>query len=178
MSKKRIIFGTILIVLSLGLVQIGMGQTNKRLDEKKQLTGRLVRAVNVKEPRFSGGQNVRFDERENSLNSFIGWKFWEAYVNVSISDYYLEKDAKDFMRINVSEAKLSHFRNVAIRLTNLGDEAWLAITDNFNRKNGRTQIVLRKGSIIMTVSATSPNLAKRFARYFVTEIEKRDRGEP
>ena len=51
------------------------------------------------------------------------------------------------------------------KLTDLGDEAYISVNeDNY------TQMVIRKQNVLILLSATSPKLAKRFARHLVDSI--------
>jgi hypothetical protein len=178
MKKKEVIIRIFLVTAILAIALVVIGQNNNALEHKKQLIERFEKTIKNKEPKFKGGRTGGWDELSSMLQSNVSWKFGEAYVNATVFDYYSESDAAMYFRVNYTENNSSVLRSHGTKLTNLGDEAWLIITDNYNKKDGSTQIMLRKGSIHILVRATSPILAKRFARYLVREIEKRDRGEP
>jgi hypothetical protein len=178
MRKKDLIIGLLFVVLVSTLVLIVVGQNNNVQNSKKQLVERFDRTVKNKEPKFKGGRTGGWGEFPTELQSSLGWKFGEAYINASISDYYSENDAIRYFKLNYSENPLSPLIAYGgVKLTNLADEAWMNVTDR-SRKDGNAQIVFRKGSVIIRIQGTSTSLTKRFARYLVREIEKRDRGEP
>jgi hypothetical protein len=177
MKNKGFIIGASLILTISTLVLMVMAQNNTPLNSKKQLIERLEKAVKAKEPKFNGRRG-ELSEFPDELQSSLSWNFGEAYVNVSIFDYYSENDAIKYFKMNYSENPMSPLRAYGgIRLTNLGDDAWLMVTDK-KRKDGSAYIIMRKGSVIMIIEGTATTLTKRFARYLVREIEKRDRGEP
>jgi hypothetical protein len=176
MKKKGIIIRIFLVtaILAIALVVIGQNNNNPQ-NNKKQLIERFERVIKNKEPKFKGGING-LDERVNKLRYSIGWKFGEVYVSGQVTDYYLENEAIEFIRVNYKEDPPQAMR-VAVKLTNLGDEAWMAYAHDYP-KNKNVSILIRKGSVVMVIYAVSDTLGKRFARYLVREIEKRDRGEP
>jgi hypothetical protein len=177
MKKRFFIIGTSLVVAISVLVLIVVAQNNNPLNSKKQLIERFEKAIKAREPKFNGSRG-ELSEFQTKFQSSMGWKFGEAYIDVSISDYYSESNAIEYFKSSYSENPLSPLRAYGgVRLTNLGDDAWLMVTDK-KRKDGSAYIIMRKGSVIMIIEGTATTLTKRFARYLVREIEKRDRGEP
>ena len=86
--------------------------------------------------------------------------------------HYKLEDAITTMKNYVDGLNYRAAPAIATKLAKLGDEAYIELDSS------SAKIKLRKGNVVIKVSATNQILAKRFAKYFVREIEKRDKGEP
>ena len=133
---------------------------------------KIKKAVGQKEPKFQLTQGKSTKETKRKYIA-IGWKLWEDYVSVQIFDEEDEKAAQYLIDVNIGKRGYTNSRCKNTQLTNLGDEAYMCISNNKH-----TQILMRKRGATVFLSSTSPIVAKRFARYIMREIEKRDRGEP
>ena len=147
------------------------GQINSiELNKKKLLIVKFENSINVKEPNFKGGRAGDSDERPLELISSLYWKFEESLVDIYVEDFFSESDSIKYFKINYGENSLSPMRIYGVKITNLGDEAWL-IPIKSNYEHSRTQLVLRKGTVKLFIRATSNALAIRFAEYLVETIK-------
>lgn len=172
MSKKQIIVGVLTFILSLTIAFVCKGQTNTNdINNKKLLIVKFEKTIKKNEPKFIGGRTGESGEYPVELKSGLSWKFDGAKVDADVSDYISEAEAIKYFKLNYTENVASPLRSSGVKLTNLGDEAWM-IPINTNYEHSRTQLVLRKGTVKIFVRATSNALAIRFAEYFVQVIEK------
>jgi hypothetical protein len=58
-----------------------------------------------------------------------------------------------------------------VKLNNLGDEAYIREHGLYS-KPGTTSRFLRRGNVMVVLSASSPQIAKRFAKHIVDEIDQ------
>lgn len=172
MKRKTFIFGTISMISILAIALIVFGQNNGNpQNPQNRLVDRFEKLIKNKEPKFIGGRKTIGGEQRKD-HSILGWKLHEDYVFSNVSDYYTLEDAIADMKNYIEGINFRPAPAKVTKLTNLADEAYLETGRN------SANIKLRKGKVVMKVSATNPIIAKRFAKYFVREIEKRDRGEP
>ena len=172
MKKKLFIFGTIGIIAILTVVLVVFGQNNNNSqNQKTPLVDRFEKVIKAKEPKFDGGRKTTGGAQRKDYSQ-LEWKLHEDYVYADVSDYYNLEDAVMTMKNYVTGLDYRAAPTSASKLTKLGDEAYIELGRN------SADIKLRKGNVVIKVSATNAIVAKRFAKYFVREIEKRDRGEP
>ena len=143
---------------------------HSRPDPNPVLVGRFEKIIKNKEKKFVGKREVVNKDDDRAFGMLV-WKLHEDYVEIRISDFYSLEEAFKLMSSMTDMGKRGG-RVILTKLTNLGDEAYLELGKN------SANIKLRKGKVVLRISSTNPILAKRFAKYFVREIEKRDKGEP
>mgnify|MGYP001201329993 CR=1 FL=1 len=170
--KKFVFLSIIIIVFSLTIC----GQNN---NEKKNspLVERFEKAIKAKEKKFTQHNIEKTTRRSNRNNSTIVWRFGEAGIESSFLEFDSEKEAVSYLYNVYINNVWDPSSNGRSKLLNLGDEAY--ITPNiYNKGNNSATLLVRKGNVLLNIFASDQILAKRFAKYFVREIEKRDRGEP
>lgn len=91
------------------------------------------------------------------------WTSNNEEVSVSISELESALEATKQMYASANLIPVSNRK----KIKNLGDEANL--WESYNHK-GATTIHLRQGKVLVYVNASSPGLAKRFAKYVVDQI--------
>jgi hypothetical protein len=120
------------------------------------------KAVKSKEPKFR--QTVKSKEKRGRDEYLIfDWAKGDSSVNIES----IELDSAE-----EASAALQAALNVPVgvgtpktKLTNLGDEAYLNVSPH-----GSAQMFIRIGNVYLRLNATSPKLAKRFARHLVDSI--------
>ncbi|HRH44524.1 MAG TPA: hypothetical protein PKY82_23010 [Pyrinomonadaceae bacterium] len=148
---------------------------HSRPDPNPVLVGRFEKIIKNKEKKFVGKREVVNKDDDGAFGMLV-WKLHEDYVGVRVSDFYSLQDALKQMSSMTDTGKRG-MRVILTKLTNLGDEAYIVI-HNYPPHPPNTEMGVRKGNVVLRISSTNPILAKRFAKYFVREIEKRDKGEP
>ncbi|HRH44523.1 MAG TPA: hypothetical protein PKY82_23005 [Pyrinomonadaceae bacterium] len=175
--EKTLTFIAISIVSILTFASIVSGQNNQNEQRNSPLVERFEKAIKTKEKRFTQHNIAKSERQLNRISSGIVWRFGENGVECEILEFDSEKEAIDYLYrgyINNLKDTSSDGRS---KLTNLGDEAY--ITPNMYKKGNKTaSLLVRKGNVLINMFASDQILGKRFAKYFVREIEKRDKGEP
>lgn len=167
--KPKGLFVLLLVLLVATLVATGQqgGGMSKR---DVPVTDRFENAVKSKEPKFKLANKLR---RKNEQENYVmqGWKAGED-EGVSATTYELATADEAIALLQRSlEAPMS-VPVQTIKLTNLGDEAYMRVNGLY-RKEGQTDLFFRKGNVVVVMSATSPGVAKRFAKHMAAEIGDR-----
>ena len=163
----------------IAIVVFSIMATAQSNNDKKHspLVQRIEKAIKAKEKRFSQFDITKGEKRNNVFRSKIIWRFGEAGVEVNFIEFSSAKEATDYLNINYINSSLDMASYGRSKLMNLGDEAYIT-PSMYNKDNKTVSMLVRKGSVLITMNASDAILGKRFGRYFVREIEKLDRGEP
>ena len=139
----------------------GMVQRNERAAE------RIENAIRAREARFELSTRNRYRSEQNNFD-MLGWRHGEEFVSVMIYHYASVAEATGALQSH-RDAPVSAPGPITT-LTRLGDEAYLRSAGPYSPP-GYTQISFRKGNVMVSLSATSPGIAKRFAKYIADAIE-------
>ena len=123
------------------------------------------KALKSKEPSFKRGHKST-EKRENSKYTTVEWTKGDDFVSVRNTEFASVEEAASAMTsaLNVPKSQ----PRPRTKLTNLGDEAYISVGyENY------TQMIIRKDNVLILLSATSPKLAKRFARHLVDSIDSK-----
>lgn len=155
----------LLVVAILGtLIVVGQqGEPNKNVSA----TDRFENAIKAKEPKFKlvskhGGKN----QQDKSI--LQGWKSDDDVVSVTTYELTSPEEAAEKIRKSL-EAPMS-VPVQTITLTQLGDEAYMR-PNSAHAKEGQTDLLFRKGNVVVIMSASKPGLAQRFAKHIADEIQ-------
>jgi hypothetical protein len=159
------------------IVSIMVMAQNNNDKKHSPLVQRIEKAIKAKEKKFSQFDVTKGEKRNNSLHSTVVWKLGEAGVDVNFIEFNTEKEAVDYLYNNFINNRFDMANIGRSKLTNLGDEAFIT-SAMYNKGSKTVSMLIRKGGVLITMTASNTILGKRFAKYFVREIEKRDRGEP
>lgn len=157
----------VLLLAGILCTLIVVGQQGEQVTKKNiPVTDRFENAIKAKEPRFKlvSKHSVKTHPEDSVLQ---GWKSDEDVVSVSTYELASPEEAAERLRKTL-EAPVS-VPVQHIKLTQLGDEAYMS--PNTYAKEGQTDLFFRKGKFFIIMSATSPGLAKRFAKHMAAEIE-------
>jgi hypothetical protein len=97
-----------------------------------------------------------------------GWKSDEDVVSVTTYELASPEEAAEKIRKSL-EAPMS-VPVQTITLTQLGDEAHMR-ANSAHAKEGQTDLLFRKGNVVVIMSASKPGLAQRFAKHIADEIQ-------
>lgn len=130
------------------------------------LAERLDHAVKSQEPNWKS--EYKFSRREAQRDtSSNGWKSDDHYVNVTTYEEASTEGASALL--NMIRKAPTGAPTRATKLDNLADEAYL-YTEVREKKTGFLEMLLRCDNVVVALSASSPQLAQRFARHIVKEI--------
>lgn len=175
-NKKIFAVGAACCLSILFVVFYTMGQNNNSQQQgKPELVERFEKAIKNKESKFTLNKS-RFGERlGKAVSSSMRWKLHVDNVSLGISEFDSLDDAKN--RYNLHFNSPTQVPVPRTKLGNLGDEAFITVSGQKGKLEFAT-IIVRKGDTVLDLRSNNVPAAKRFARHFVREIEKRDRGEP
>ncbi|HKO96556.1 MAG TPA: hypothetical protein VJU86_06180 [Pyrinomonadaceae bacterium] len=122
----------------------------------------IERVVKDKEPSCKLA-HVSISKNQKENYAYLIWKCDEQEVRVDVNEYDSAEDA----RITPKSLLTANFRSPT-RLSGIGDEAFLLGEGSYSK--GRFNVVFRKGKVRMDVTASSADMAQRFARYFAEAL--------
>lgn len=158
----------LLLVLLLGCLAVAGRQGGPMAKKDVPVADRFEQAVKAKEPKFRlAGKHQPKSEQENYL--MLGWKSDDELVSTTTYERASAEEAAEFLKKNV-DAPLS-MQLPTINLTHLGDEAYMRINTHYGK--GYTTLLFRKGNYVIVMSASSPGVAKRFAKHMANELGRR-----
>lgn len=96
-----------------------------------------------------------------------GWKSEGETVSATTYEFGSAGEAAEMLKRSL-DAPLS-VPVQTINLTRLGDEAYLRVNGLYG-KEGRSYLLFRKENFLIVMTASSPGLAKRFAKHMADEI--------
>ena len=158
-----------LIVLLVGVLLgtfIVVGQQGEQVKKKDiPVADRFEKAIKDKEPKFKVSNKL---ERDNKQQKYVlqGWQSDEDLVSATTYELASKEEAAELLRKSLQAPTSVPVRT--IRLTQLGDEAYMR-PNNYS-KEGQTDLLFRKGKFVIVLSASSPGVAKRFARHMAREL--------
>lgn len=156
----------LLLVLAVGTL-VAAGQHGGGMAEKHvPVTERFEKAIKSKEPRFKLGSKLK-DRNDDHTYVLQGWKAGDKEV-VSVSTYEFASAEAAAAMVQSSLTAPTSVPVRTIRLTNLGDEAYLSVGPY--QKEGLTDLLFRKGNVVVSMTASSPGLVKRFAKHLAGAI--------
>ena len=161
--------GVLILVLAgviLGAL-IVVGQQGEPMTKKDiPVTERFENAIKAKEPRFKLGSKL---ERNNPQEKYVlqGWQSDSELVSTTTYELASPVEAAEMLRKSLNAPMSVPLQTV--KLTQLGDEAY--ISQSHYGKEGKTNLLFRKGKYMIVMSASSPGLAKRFAKHLADEID-------
>jgi hypothetical protein len=162
-----------LIVLALALLLgmlavVGQQQQEGAMAKKDvPVTDRFEKAVKAKEPKFKIGNTLR---RKNEKENYVlqGWKAGDdEFVSASTYELASAEEAAAVLQSNITAPMSVPVQT--IKVTRLGDEAYMRMNKAYG-KEGETDLLFRKGNVVLIISASSPGVAKRFAKHMAEEI--------
>lgn len=162
MKKKLLGVGIVALLISLMTFLIVMAQSSDK-KIKPPLIERYEKAAKAKETGFKQ-VNKSKDKRGNQEYTVLAWTKGDDFVDI---------DSLELNSVEEAAAAVNAAVNFPVavpvprtKLTDLGDEAYISIT-----YKGFTQMFIRKGNVYLRLNASSPKLAKRFARHLVDSID-------
>ena len=159
-----------LIFLLVGLILgtlIVMGQQGEPVTKNQTpVFDRFKNAIEAKEPKFKFTGKHQYNNQDHKY-VLLGWQSGEDIVSTTTYEFSSPEEAADMMRKSLDAP--SSVPVQTIKLTQLGDEAYMS--SSTYSKEGQTNLLLRKGNYFIVMSASSPDLAKRFAKHMAQEIE-------
>ena len=151
-----------LLLLSLSATLVTVGQENL---QEKNLIDRLADGVSAKEPTFR--LVSKFKARGEDISNLLGWKSDDDFVSVTFYEYTSPAEAALHLQATI-KAPVSVISE-PVKLNGLGDEAYI-IEHRAYSKPGSTSLFFRRANVMVSLSASSPYLAKRFAEHLLNEI--------
>lgn len=136
--------------------------------QTRDLVETLGDGVSAKEPGFKiRGRRKR---TKDDISNFLGWRSGEDFVSMTFYELASPQEAAERLQATL-KAPVSVISET-LKLDGLGDEAYIK-GDGAYSKPGYTSLFFRKRNVVLTLSASSPELAKRFADHLVREISPR-----
>lgn len=152
-------------MLSLSPTLATLGQENS---QKKDLIDRLGDAVSTKEPTFK--LVSKYKARGEDVSNLLGWKSGDDdFVSVTFYEYKSPADAAVHLQATI-KAPVSVISEI-VKLNDLGDEAYISEHGAYS-KPGSTSLFFRRAGVMVSLTASSPYLAKRFADHLVNGIDR------
>ena len=156
----------LLAVFLLGGLALGGQQGGPMSRKDAPVEDRFEHAVKNKEPRFKlSGKVRRKNEQENYV--LLGWKSDDELVSTTTYELASPEEAAALFKRSAG-APVS-VPSQTVNLTRLGDEAFMRVNSLYG-KEGRTELLFRKGNYVVVMSASSPGVAKRFAKHMADEL--------
>ena len=157
----------LLLVLLLGGLAVA-GQQGGPVAKKDVPVGdRFEQALKAKEPKFKlAGKLQRKNQQENY--TLLGWKAAEDFISATTYERASAEEAAELLKKTV-DAPVS-IQLPTINLTHLGDEAYMRVNPDYGDGRGYTTLFFRKGNFVVVMSASSPGVAKRFAKHMADEL--------
>lgn len=163
-NGKELIALLVVVILCALIVVARQGEPMPKKDNS--VTDRFENAIKTKEPKFKlVSKLVSKNQQENSV--LQGWKSDEDIVSVTTYEFASPAEAADLIKKSL-KAPIS-VPVQTIKLTELGDEAYMQPHGPYT-KEGYTSIFFRKGNFVISMSASQPGLAQRFAKHLANEI--------
>ena len=144
-----------------------VGQQTAPMTKKDiPVTDRFENAIKAKEPAFKlVSKLVRNNQNEKYV--LQGWQADREIVSATTYELASVEEAADtfgkYLKAPISGPVQT------TKLTELGDEAFMS--QSIYAKEGQSNLLFRKGKFLIVMSASSPDLAKRFAKHMANEIE-------
>ena len=147
---------------------IVLGQPGRHVTKKNiPVTARFENAIKAKEPNFKlVSKLVRDNEGENYV--LQGWQSGQEIVSASTYELASVEEAAELLA-RYLKAPISVPVQI-IRVTEIGDEAYRHL--GTYAKEGQTDFLFRKGKFLVVMSASSPDLAMRFAKLMASEVDE------
>lgn len=156
----------LLALSSIAFTIIVVGQQGANV-QKKELTDKLGEGVNAKEPHFR--LVTKHKRTKEDLSNLLGWTSGEDFVSATAYEWSSKEEAEAKLKATINNPVSVTVHT--LELKNVGDEAYIR-TDMPYSKAGYTHVFFRRGNILVDLSASSAELAKRFAKHIVDEIDK------
>lgn len=153
----------LLLVLLLGTLAVA-GQQGGQV-AKKDITDRFENAVKAKEPKFKLASKLA---RKNRQENYVmqGWKADEDFVSATTRELASAEEAAEQLKKSLDAPVSVPLQTT--NLTRLGDEAFIRVNSDYGK--GHTSLLFRKGNVLVSLTASSPGIAKRFAKHMADEI--------
>ncbi|HYW72032.1 MAG TPA: hypothetical protein VE961_13420 [Pyrinomonadaceae bacterium] len=155
----------LLALLSLIFTLVVLGQQGANVP-KKELLDRLDDGVSVKEPGFK--RTAKRQKTAEDTAALLGWTSGDDYVSATTYEYASPQEAAAQLQatINAPASVPSDIKKL-----NIGDEGYERAHGAYS-KAGATSVFFRRGNVMIVLSASSPEIAKRFAKHLVDEIDQ------
>jgi hypothetical protein len=166
--KNNTLNTKVLIVLLVGAVLFPLKIVGQEAESKKDLslTDRFENAIKAKEPVFRlTAKLVRNNPQERY--ALLGWQSGEDLVSTTTYELATQQEAAEMVRKTLDAPMSVPLQR--IKLTQIGQEAYMSMSPY--AKEGQTNLFFRKGKYFILMTASSPDLAKRFANHLADEIE-------
>ena len=155
----------------LGVVILGalmvVGQQRKPMPKKEiSVTDRFENAIKAREPNFKlANQLVRNNRQEKY--TLQGWKSDEDLVSATTYELASQEEAAKMLKKSLDAPMSVPVQTINLR--QLGDEAYMRL-NNYG-KEGQTDLLFRKGNFVIIMSASTPDVVRRFAAHIANEIQ-------
>lgn len=170
--KKQIVFKCLMFwTLFLTATYVSSAQ-QKSSDEqdKNLLVERVAKVVKERDKvKVSGKITSR---KYGYVDSLMTLRRGSTAANTQIYEFADSNAASEFIKTMFLNAPPLAVSVNYVRLTNLGDEAYLASSSVSSNK----QIILRTAANVVVINSNRPDVARYFAKYFVDEAAKREKG--
>lgn len=155
----------LLLVLLLGTLAVAGQQGGAMAKKDNPVTDRFENAVKAKEPKFKLASKLA---RKNRQENYVmqGWKSEGDFVSVTTRELASAEEAAELLKKSLDAPVSVPLQTT--NLTRLGDEAFMRVNSDYGK--GHTSLLFRKGNVLVSLTASSPGLAKRFAKHMADEI--------
>ncbi len=167
-AVRRIARSLILLVVGVILgTLIVVGQQEKPVTKKQiPVSDRIENVIKAKEPRFKlAGKH--FSNNQEQKYVLLGWQSGEDVVSSTSYELASAQEAKEMLHKSLNGPMSVPLQTT--KLTEIGDEAYMS-TSNYS-KEGHTNLLFCKENYFIVMSATSPDLAQRFAKHMAMGID-------
>ena len=166
-GKKAAGLLALLLALLLGTLAVAGQQGGPMAKKDVPVTDRFENAIKAREPKFKLASKLA---RKNRQENYVlqGWKS-DADESVSATTYELASAEEAAALLKRSLDAPVSVPVQTVNLTRLGDEAYMRVNGLYG-KEGQTELLFRKGNYVIVMSASSPVIAKRFAKHMADEI--------
>lgn len=160
--RKTLLTLTLLSLVTVSNEFVAVAQKEESLLEQ------IAERVSVNEPAFK----LVFKRKPTAedISNSLGWKLDDDFVSVTFYELASAESAAKNLQLTLN-APVSVISET-LKLERLADEAYLKGHGAYS-KPGSTGLFLRRGHIQVTISASSPDLARRFAAHIVSEVDRR-----
>lgn len=171
MKKQIVVKFLIFCTLFLTATYTATAQQNSPNEQDKNLLVERVAKVAKERDRMkvSGKSTSRVD---GYVDSLMDLRRGSVGVRTRIYEFADPTTASEFLKTTYLNAVPLAVSVNFVRLTKLGDEAYLRSSPGFPSK----QIILRIGANVVRIDSSRPEVARYFAKYFVDEAIKREKG--
>lgn len=170
--KKQIIFKCLMFwTLFLTATYIVSAQEKTPNEQDKNLLVERVAKVAKERDKIkvSGKSTSR---KDGYVDSLMTLKRGSVAANTQIYEFADSNAASEFIKTMFLNAPPLAVSVNFVRLTNLGDEAYLRSSPSSPYK----QIILRTSANVVVIDSSRIDVARYFAKYFVDEAAKREKG--